>query len=287
MSRSKVKIPWLGDGFSLYKENISTFYSLLTSILFLNKDISDEKVLKDKAIELMSEIKTILQKRSKNRDEYILEKLKFIKNTKIIIEDNLDKSYFTVNDKNYHILSKEIKSNYYSSSYLYNFPNLVFNYILNRIEIKKINNNINKNVEKIKNNENKSELCQKSKEMIKSRNINYISSNMFIYNILGPFDHDFNIPIDFISDILKLNIIVLENDKIQKIQISNKKHNFVILMKKDSNYYPIYTQEQKMFNSDDKLIKKIIKYHFSDKKPLPEKVNNIKEYVSSLGLEEA
>jgi hypothetical protein len=281
-----VNIPWLKKYDFFRKKEINPF-SLISAIIFLTKDINEEEEIKEKSKLLLEEIRKILQKRSKNRDKEILVTLK--NNFDFVnINDNINKSYFTVNNKNYSLLSNKVKQNYSSNAYLFNYYDLIEEYIFNRKNSKIFINETQDFVEKIKENIDKENNCYKAKISIEEKD--KFKNNLFIENILGNLNIDFYIPLSFISKILRLNFIILNINKedvnVSEVVINNKKDSFLILNKYKNLYQPVFIKDQKLFQKDDKIIYKLVKYYKKENIEYDEK-EGVKNYVKQLNLEEA
>lgn len=272
-------------------------YSLLASFLFLIKDIESE----EKARELLIEIKRMLSEKIDNNfiNDYLninKDLTGIVENNKITIDqDNITNStlYLDNYEKKYYLFSKIIRVNFNKNAKLFQYSNfMIYDYIKNRINYLYNHNIINELVEEIKEEIDNSK-CQLVKNYIENNKKN---KEYFFTNLFSNIDKDFNIPIELVSEILQTNIILLnKNKKIKKIIENNKNYKYILLIEKDKKYIPVYTKDKKIFYNDDNVLSQIkeekednrLENIMSEKEVNKEDINNIKDYISNLGLEEA
>jgi hypothetical protein len=203
--------------------------------------------------------------------------------------------------KTYYYFEKKIRINYTSLSRLYEFSDYIQDiYLINRKEYLINKNKIISLVKDIEEEIN-IEKCQQAKELIKKQEI--ITSNNFLVNLLSPLEQDFVLPISLITQIIKINIIILEKINnsyiVSDIIQHNENYKFLILLKDNNNYAPVYTKEKKEFTIDDEIIENAFtdyrKQSVIDSKTtlaqlmadIESPSENVKDLVSNLGLEEA
>jgi hypothetical protein len=276
-------------------------YSLLASFLFLIKDIKSE----EKAKELLVEIKRMLMEKVDDNfiNDYldINEKLKnkiYFDFQITIDQDNITNSKLYLNDfdKTYYLFNKLIRVNFNKNAKLFQYSDfMIYNYIKYRSIYLYENNIIINLVDEIKK-EIDNNKCQKAKNYINSNEKNK-KYRYFFDNLFNDMDKDFYIPIDLISKILQTNIILLNKDKkFKKVIENDENYKYILLIEKNKNYTPIYTKEKKIFYIEDTIIKQLLENNEEDEDDRLDKImpkeeknvtNDIKEYVSNLGLEEA
>jgi len=289
---TKIKV----QGENLLTTPLEGSFTLLSSILFLTQTIKKEE-LNDKAKELLREIKKILQSKS------LLPKEELYKNYTNINEEDITLSplYIPELDKTYYYLEKAVRINFTSKAKLYEYSNYIQDvYSVNRREYLL---NKNKIIDLVKDIENEvvEEKCQEAKDIIRKQEI--LENNNFLYNLLGDLEKDFILPIGLITEIIKINIILLEkiekDTKVIDIQEINKTYKYLIIMKNNDKYQPVYIKGRKEFNIQEPLIMTLINvYQKENREPQMAKLSDlmadiepgdksIKGFVDSLDLEEA
>ena len=289
-----IKIDW--SRIKLIFTSFDSSFSLLTSILYLTKNIKKEEIF-PKAKELLKEIRKLLKSKS------LLPREDLYQNFSDIDREDITSStiYLEELEKTYYYFEKKIRINYTSLSRLYEFSDYIQDiYLKNRKEYLINKNKIISLVKDIEEEIN-IEKCQQAKELIKKQEI--ITSNNFLVNLLSPLEQDFVLPISLITQIIKINIIILEKNNnsyiVSDIIQHNENYKFLILLKDNNNYAPVYTKEKKEFTIDDEIIENAFtdyrKQSVIDSKTtlaqlmadIESPSENVKDLVSNLGLEEA
>lgn len=266
MSRKKITLA--GEKFNI--GNDMDKFSLLSSIIFLTKE---EKL--DKVEQLLIEIRKMLKSKGKNnlRDE-TLEIPKY--------------------NKTYYLFEKAIRVNFDKDAKLFDYKDYLtntdrtFSYVDIRKNYLVLKNDLIRLMEEINN-----EQC--SEALIKATRKEKLLYYNFPVNILGNLEKDFYLPEDVISDILKINLIIIDElGEVIKVIENSKKYNYLILLEENDNYRPLYNKER-IFTYKDSIIKNLLnKDDIKEKEGLDEIMKdinkqdkNISEYVSSLNLDEA
>ena len=270
--------------------------SLISCFLFLIKDITDE----DKSKELLIEIKKLLQEKVNTnfKNQKISQK-----DTDINILEDITSStiYFKDLDKTYYLFDRSIRINFSRNAKLFEYTNfLLKNYLDKRIKYIREKNKISNIVEELKT-QVEEKKCNLVKAIINNNQNNMIYKDFF-YDLFNNIDKINNVPITLISEILQTNIILIKDENIDNIIQNNKNYKYIILITKNKNYIPLYTKDKKVFYNDDEVIIKILSRFYKTKpivndnrlSKIIEEIqntktekNDIKEYVSTLGLDEA
>lgn len=217
------------------------------------------------------------------------------------IKDTVTESYACMIDHKISLVPKIILENFKFNSNLYTYGGF-YDYLASYYMYIKYNLIIKDYVEKLKSEGTKGdqELYQETLETIKMRDT-IKNKVLFFYNLIQEKNKkyvDYPIYIDFITDMLKINIILVDDTLKTKDVFFTKNKNsddkFVILTLKNNIYSPVTNKEKKVFSVlEDKEIYRLFvvpdtsidEILEKEKNQLPSK-KSIKNIVDELEISE-
>jgi len=283
MSKKALKLDTINE--KLYVIDMEATFSLLNCILFLTQDIAKDD-LGEKSIALLGEIKDLLQSDGGTR------------------ETDPRLQTINYNDKVYYLFDKKIRINFSRQARLFDYKNYIEDtYRKKRILYLNYKNELISLVEQIKTKPTPG-VCQLAKIRVQKQE--KVKNENFLNNLLGDIYKDFYLPLNFISKILQLNIILIDREgkKVKDIVEHNNKYKYLLLTEKNNKYQAIVSEDRKVFTIKDDLVQDLKKLlstsveeiitQKSESKGLDKIMQeienqgqNIKNYVANLGLEEA